>query len=254
MLSIDINHPDSPEFIVSKQNLSKITGANISVKLNDEFKKAVENDEDYILRWPCDALITSSNGIAYESLPYNELVKLDYDDLKYVKRIKAKELWDSIIQCAWNTAEPGILFWDTILDNDPASVYDKYKAMSTNPCQPGWATVLTPEGIKTFNDIEIGSTIWSKDGWTKVINKINSGVKDVYEYRTTRNIFYGTENHRVLDNGVKVEVKDAKEIDSLQFYNIESHTLDIKDIMDGLVIGDGSVHKASNDLVFLCIG
>ena len=52
----------------------------------------------------------------------------------YCKKIKAKELWDSIIQCAWNTAEPGILFWDTILDNDPASVYDKYRAVSTNPC------------------------------------------------------------------------------------------------------------------------
>lgn len=134
MISIDINHPDSPDFIISKQNLTKITGANISVKLNKEFKKAVDNDEDYILRWPCDALITSSNEVVYESLPYNELIKLDYDYLKYVKRIKAKELWNSIIQCAWNTAEPGILFWDTILDNDPASVYTKYRAVSTNPC------------------------------------------------------------------------------------------------------------------------
>jgi ribonucleoside-diphosphate reductase alpha chain len=140
MLSIDINHPDSPEFITSKQNLSKITGANISVKLNDEFMSAVENDEDYVLKWPCDYSI---NLLSKEQLdtyaPYNELQSIEWMDESnvihkaFIKKIKAKELWDSIIQCAWATAEPGILFWDTILDNDPASVYDKFRAVSTNP-------------------------------------------------------------------------------------------------------------------------
>ena len=135
MLSIDINHPDSPNFITSKQNLTKITGANISVKLNDEFKKAVENDEDYILRWPCNFDLNSlvlKNQEEIKEYSYNELKEIGVG--LYIKRVKAKELWDSIIQCAWNTAEPGILFWDTILDNDPASVYDKYRAISTNPC------------------------------------------------------------------------------------------------------------------------
>ena len=133
MISIDINHPDSPDFIISKQNLSKITGANISVKLNKEFKKAVDNDEDYILRWPCN--FPTLDPIFKEVIPYNELLKRDTaHGSVYYKKIKAKELWNSIIQCAWNTAEPGILFWDTILDNDPASVYPKFKAVSTNPC------------------------------------------------------------------------------------------------------------------------
>jgi ribonucleoside-diphosphate reductase alpha chain len=133
MLSIDINHPDSPDFITSKQNLTKITGANISVKLNDEFKRAVENDEDYILRWPCT--LTPVSEIFEEAMPYNELLSRDTPHgIKYYKKVKAKELWDSIIQCAWNTAEPGILFWDSIIDNDPASVYPAYKAVSTNPC------------------------------------------------------------------------------------------------------------------------
>jgi ribonucleoside-diphosphate reductase alpha chain len=137
MLSIDVNHPDSPEFITSKQNLTKITGANISVKLNDEFKKAVENDEDYILRWPCDTSLKWTIKKDVDSWNYNELIELsnDLNTIKvYAKKIKAKELWDSIIQCAWNTAEPGILFWDSIIDNDPASVYPDYKAISTNPC------------------------------------------------------------------------------------------------------------------------
>ena len=141
MISIDINHPDSPDFIISKQNLSKITGANISVKLNKEFKKAVENDEDYWLTWPCQYRKIEPSD---KDIPYNELRSVTdinmIDDKEvvtfkgYIKKIRAKELWDSIIQCAWNTAEPGILFWDTILDNDPASVYPEFKPVSTNPC------------------------------------------------------------------------------------------------------------------------
>lgn len=133
MLSIDINHPDSPDFITSKQDLSKINGANISVKLNSEFKKAVENDEDYILHWPTNqtGLFNYKTDSEYNKLYESESI----NGIKiYYKKIKAKELWDSIIQCAWNSAEPGVLYWDTILDNDPASVYDKYKAVSTNPC------------------------------------------------------------------------------------------------------------------------
>ena len=133
MISIDINHPDSPDFIISKQNLTKITGANISVKLNKEFKKAVDNDEDYILNWPTNQTGLFNYRIDSE---YNKLYETEsINGIKvYYKKIKAKELWDSIIQCAWNSAEPGILFWDTILDNDPASVYNKYRAVSTNPC------------------------------------------------------------------------------------------------------------------------
>lgn len=256
MLSIDINHPDSPEFITCKQDLTKVTGANISVKLNDEFKKAVENDKDYILRWPINW--NTLDAVAYKDKEYNKLYQIVNFDTNettaYYKKVKAKELWESIVHCAWNTAEPGILFWSSILDNDPASVYPEFEAISTNPCQPSWATVLTPEGIKTFKDIEIGSTIWSKDGWTKVVNKFSTGVKEVYEYRTTRNVFYGTKNHRIVQNGEKVEVNLAKEIDTLQGISKDHVNINIQDVIDGLVIGDGSVHKASNNLVFLCIG
>src|SRR5690606_14169463 len=72
MLSMNIRHPDSLEFIQSKRDLTKITGANISVKLWDEFMKAVENDEDYILRFPCDAEIHFDTS----ELEYNTLLPL----------------------------------------------------------------------------------------------------------------------------------------------------------------------------------
>jgi ribonucleoside-diphosphate reductase alpha chain len=68
--------------------------------------------------------------------PYDQLFPLlvNNEIAAYVKKIRAKELWESIIHCAWNTAEPGILFWDNIIDNDPASVYPEFRAISTNPC------------------------------------------------------------------------------------------------------------------------
>lgn len=136
MLSIDINHPDSPDFITIKQDLTKVTGANVSVRLNSEFMKAVEEDADYMLTWPCGI---KENDILFptDKLEYNQLYLagiISSHTSCYVKKIKAKELWDSIIHCAWNTAEPGILFWDNIIDNDPASVYPQFKAISTNPC------------------------------------------------------------------------------------------------------------------------
>jgi len=137
MLSLDIRHPDSPSFIEIKQNLTKVTGANVSVRLNNEFMQAVKEDTDYILRWPCDHSSKWFLDSTITSLNYNELIELnnDLDTYKvYVKKIKAKELWETIIHCAWNTAEPGILFWDNIINNDPASVYPEFRAISTNPC------------------------------------------------------------------------------------------------------------------------
>jgi ribonucleoside-diphosphate reductase alpha chain len=136
MLSIDINHPDSPEFVTIKQNLTKVTGANVSVRLNGEFMEAVETDSDYLLRWPCDI---PQDDILFptDNLNYNELYLAGVISTHkncYIKMIRAKELWESIIHCAWNTAEPGILFWDNIIDNDPASVYPQFRAVSTNPC------------------------------------------------------------------------------------------------------------------------
>ena len=250
MVTSYIWHPDIEEFIKAKQIPNNLTKFNMSVLITDKFMNAVINNEMWDLVFPD----IQNDKELYKS-SWNGDIELWVSKggvLKIYKTLPAVDLYNLIMESTYNRAEPGVLFIDTVNRMNNLASIETINA--TNPCQPGWATVLTPEGIKTFNDIEIGSTIWSKDGWTKVINKINSGIKDVYEYRTTRNVFYGTENHRVLDNGVKIEVKDAKEIDSLQFSNIEAHTLDIRDVMDGLVIGDGSVHKASNNLVFLCIG
>ena len=111
MLSMDIAHPDVEDFITIKQDLQKVTGANISIRLSDEFMKAVENNTKYTHRWPIDS-----------------------DTPKFSKTVKAKELWDTIIQCAHNTAEPGLIFWDRQHWYSTSSVYPGYKNTSTNPC------------------------------------------------------------------------------------------------------------------------
>jgi ribonucleoside-diphosphate reductase alpha chain len=111
MLTMDIAHPDIQEFVTIKQDLSKVTGANISIRLSDEFMIAVVNDENYTLRWPIDSKKPT-----------------------YTKSIKAKELWDTIIKCAHNTAEPGLIFWDRQHYYSTSSIYPGFKNSSTNPC------------------------------------------------------------------------------------------------------------------------
>lgn len=123
-----------------------------------------------------------------------------------------------------------------------------------NPCLPSWAKILTKKGISTIKKIKIGDEIWSETGWTKVINKVSQGIKKVYEYRTSACVFYGTENHKLISNGEKIEAKDCETIDVLLGEYKTDVIIDPQDVIDGLVIGDGTVHKASNNLVLLCIG
>lgn len=113
MLSVSINHPDSEDFIDAKMEQGKVTGANVSVRIDDSFMEAVQNNTEYIQKYP----IFSKN-------PKNS------------QTVKARKLWDKIVHNAWKSAEPGILFWDTIINESvPDSYADLgYKTVSTNPC------------------------------------------------------------------------------------------------------------------------
>jgi len=115
MQTIDANHPEVETFINIKRDLKKVTGANISLKLSDEFMKAVKKGADYDLRWPVDK-------------PPAEA--------KVTKRVNAKAIWDQIIESAWASAEPGLLFWDTVRSQTPSDIYAAFghKSISTNPC------------------------------------------------------------------------------------------------------------------------
>ena len=249
MVTMSACHPDIFEFITAKSIPNKLTKMNLSVLITDAFMYAVDNDLDWDLWFP------DINYEGYDKEWDGNFEKWAEKGLPTVvyKTIKAMELWELLLKSSHFRNEPGILFIDTIRRMDNIN-YLESSICATNPCQPSWATVLTKNGISTVGDIDVGSAIWSENGWVEVISKINSGVKDINKYSTVAGNFYGTENHKVKSNNVKIEVKDALSIDILRGPYSEGIPSDLISIMDGLVMGDGSVHKASNNLIYLCIG
>lgn len=113
MLSVSIKHPDSEAFIDAKMEEGKVTGANVSVKITDEFMEAAVNDKPYIQQYPINADRPSST-----------------------KEVSAKQIWEKIVHNAWKSAEPGVLFWDTILKESIPDCYADlgFQTVSTNPC------------------------------------------------------------------------------------------------------------------------
>ena len=131
MISLDINHPDVDDFIDCKTDLSRVCYANISVRVNDEFMKAVENDSDYFLGWPCGA----NDYNVHLDCPYNELQTTESitGEPRYYKRVKAKQLFDKLVYNNWDYAEPGILYWDRIQGYNMLDNTD-FKYAGVNPC------------------------------------------------------------------------------------------------------------------------
>lgn len=113
MLSVSIKHPDSESFIDAKMEEGKVTGANVSVKVTDEFMDAAVNDKPYVQQFPIES-----------------------KEPLFRKEISAKKLWEKIVHNAWRSAEPGVLFWDTIIRESLPDCYADlgFKTVSTNPC------------------------------------------------------------------------------------------------------------------------
>ncbi len=113
MLSLSIKHPNAEAFIDAKVDTGKVTGANVSIKIDDEFMRA-----------------------AMEGKTYRQQFPIDSDDPKYVQEIDARRLWEKIIHNAWKSAEPGVLFWDTIIRESIPDCYadEGFVTVSTNPC------------------------------------------------------------------------------------------------------------------------
>ena len=113
MLSVSVKHPDSEAFIDAKMEQGKVTGANVSVKMHDDFMQAAINNQMYTQQYPIDA-----------------------ESPIYTKEVDAAKLWKKVIHNAWKSAEPGVLFWDTITKESVPDCYADlgYKTVSTNPC------------------------------------------------------------------------------------------------------------------------
>ena len=113
MMTVSIKHPDSEAFIDAKMTEGKVTGANVSVRIDDDFMRAVESGEEYVQRYP----VTGGEALVE-------------------KNVNAKALWAKIIHNAWKSAEPGVLFWDTITRESVPDCYADlgFRTISTNPC------------------------------------------------------------------------------------------------------------------------
>ncbi|MCZ2222478.1 MAG: hypothetical protein LC122_02490 [Chitinophagales bacterium] len=251
MVTMSVHHPDILKFITMKQDLTKVTGANISVKLTDEFLKAVDNDEEYELRFPIDGkpLVTS--------------------------KVKAKDVWDVIVNSATKTAEPGMLMWDNIINNLPPNCYPQFKTISTNPCcfsQDSEVFIVTKEGIKEIKEITNSDEIWidSEKVWAKTSGYFNAGTAEVFEVVFSNGEKLEiTSNHKleqikgtrigskiIFDNPSLVELKDLSVGDriSVSINNANPELGNKGSYNEGLILGwltgDGALSYKSNDAVF----
>jgi ribonucleoside-diphosphate reductase alpha chain len=171
LLSCSINHPEIETFITIKNDRNKVTGANVSIRVNDEFMNCVKNNTTYTQKWP----------------EYNPTV---------FKEIDAKKLWNLIITNAWANAEPGILFWDTALRNTPSDIYKDFgfKSISTNPCISGNAEIQTSTGL--IKMIDLVEKI--KQGECIKVLTYNENIKEL-EFNEVEDAFLTKENANVIE-------------------------------------------------------
>lgn len=219
MIAISINHPDSLEFIKIKSDKTKVTGANISIMLTDEYMNAVSSNKDYFLRFPIDLDVSN---IDINQFDFNKLYPLK--DGGYVKKIKAKEYWDELISQARDNAEPGLMYWDRVLDYDPSAVYDYYKPIVSNPCGEQFLNANDSCRLMAYNLLSFVDEPYTKNA--------TFNYKKWYEY-----VYEGT---RLGDNLVDLEAEYIKRI----IDKIESDPEPIEIKQDELNIWKKSYKKA----------
>lgn len=210
MQTISVNHPEIETFINIKRDLKKVTGANISIRLNDEFMTAVKNNQEYTLRWPVESSVETA---------------------KVTRVVKAKDIWNQIIESAWTSAEPGLLFWDTVKKHTPSDIYSAFghNSISTNPCFSADTLIAVADGrnavtIKQLADEAMDVPVYSMNKETGIIEIKTARNPRItgYNQKLVRVILDDgshidtTPNHNfILLNGNKIEAKDLKYGDSL---------------------------------------
>jgi len=180
MLSLSIKHPDAEKFINAKLEEGKVTGANISVKIGNDFMKAVINDKPYTQQFP----INSEKPLV-------------------TKEIDSKRLWGKIIHNVWKSAEPGVLFWDKIVSESPADCYQDvgFQTVSTNPCLPADTWIMTNNGPKQIKSL-IGSPFIALVNGSEYYSTnqgfFETGIKELYKITTKSGfVLRGTIDHLV---------------------------------------------------------
>jgi len=221
METLNVLHPDIDRFVTMKHDRSKVTGANVSIMLTDEFMQAVEAKTEWITKWPCETCeelelvecdvqdVLNKGGKWVEvtaeqsgTVAYQMWYSNDSSERRVLKKFNANELWMLINSSACATAEPGIIFWDNYTSNLPAHCYPQFKTICVNPCVPKDAWTTTQDGPRLVNDLInkqfnaiVNGTSYSstEDGF------FATGYKEVFEVRTKEGFMLpATSNHPVL--------------------------------------------------------
>ncbi len=178
MLTLDVHHPDVIEFAQCKKDRTQITGANISIRLSNEFLRAVEKDTEYEQRWS----------------PLNWSSKKP----QISRKVKAREVWNSIITNAHANAEPGLLFWDKIISESPADCYGHlgFKTVSTNPCSELPLSVLDSCRLLLLN----------------VLSYVDNQFKETAEFDWEKFYEHAKIAQRLMDDLIDLELESVGKI------------------------------------------
>jgi len=207
MLTLSVHHPQILDFARIKMNPDEVTGANVSVRLSDEFLSAVKAGTTYEQRWPVDS-------------PTPQIRK----------QVDARTVWKEIITCAHARAEPGLLFWDHVLRDNPAECYADvgFGTVATNPCcinEHQNVMIVTKEGLKELKQVTSEDLIWVDDTqeWKRTSGYFKAGEAEVFRVTLSNGaVLEVTANHKLytpkfVRQGTKMVVQGGElaEVSSL---------------------------------------
>lgn len=240
MLTVSCRHPEVMTFIDIKRDRTKVTGANMSIRWTDDFMQAVDADEEYTLRWPCEASV---------------------EEAKITKTVRAREVWDAFIAAAHECAEPGALYWDTILRESISDCYADlgFATLCTNPCFTAGTMVQTRHGHFPIEEL-VGKMVDVWDGlrWVSCDNFHVTGEYQPILRVTMQDGSYErvTPYHTaVLADGTRVKAKDLKPGTKLKVSEApltHGRVSARGAYLKGFLIGDGTYdRKQDRPLLFL---
>lgn len=244
MLSLSINHPDAENFIKAKQDRVNVVYANVSLRVTDAFMRAVVEDDDFYQTFPInlssEQISKEFGELTLEETPYDELIGGKTRNT-FLKRVKARKLWKMITEGAWAHAEPGVLFWDRIINESPAKGYGEYwREKSTNPCLHGDTIIAVADGrngVKIKDLVGTRFPVYSArpnksngnrgGGWKceiKSATAIESGVKPVVKVNLSNgSSFIVTEDHLLAKPDLTyIKAKDSVGSELGKFYSFSN--------------------------------
>lgn len=240
MLSMPVTHPDVEEFIDVKTDLDRVTKANISLMITDDFMKAVKENKEWIMKF-----VVEDTGQVI------------------TRKAKARDIMYKLAKNNWSVAEPGAIFWDRVEKWHLNSENKEFKYASTNPCQPKGEFILTKDGFRKIEDIKDNVVL---NGFEyQSTEMFPTGEKEVFEVELENGaIIKMTDNHLIsTPDGFDLPLKELKvgdrvlvDYNSIHSTNIDNMEEYEKGILAGWFIADGGYHKTDKrkpDMGF-CIG